>query len=250
MDTTKKFDGIADEYTQGRPSYATEFIEYLFAKHCFSDSSVIADIGSGTGKFSKQLLEKGCNVICVEPNTDMRLVAEKELCKYPGFKSVAGSAERTTLPNNSVDFITVAQAFHWFDTSAFKIECSRIIKPGRKVFLIWNTRNNEDTINRELFRVYSEYCPDFKGFSGGTKPHDDRIKYFFDNNYEYISFDNPLCFNKEKFLTRSLSGSYSLKKEDRNFDLYLKEIDKVFDQFEADGIVKIENQTVVYTGTL
>lgn len=44
----------------------------------------------------------------------MRLVAEKELCEYPNFKSVAGSAENTTLPDNSVDFITTAQAFHWF----------------------------------------------------------------------------------------------------------------------------------------
>lgn len=250
MDTTKKFTGIANEYTQSRPSYAAEFIECLFDKYGFSASSVIADIGSGTGKFAKQLLDKGCNVICVEPNTDMRLVAEKELCEYPNFKSVAGSAENTMLPDNSVDFITTAQAFHWFDTKSFKAECSRRIKPNGKAFLIWNTRNNEALINQELHRVYSKYCPDFKGFSGGTKPHDDRIKYFFDNNYEYITFDNPLYFDREKFISRSLSGSYSLKKGDSNFDLYIEEIENIFDEFETDGIVKIENQTVAYIGTV
>lgn len=250
MDNTKKFDGIANEYTQSRPSYAAEFIECLFGKYGFSTSSVVADIGSGTGKFAKQLLDKGSNVICVEPNTDMRLVAEKELCEYPNFNSVSGSAENTMLPDNSVDFITTAQAFHWFDTKSFKAECSRIIKPNGKAFLIWNTRNNEALINQELHRVYSKYCPDFKGFSGGTKPHDDRIKDFFNNNYEYITFDNPLYFAREKFINRSLSGSYSLKKDDSNFDLYIEEIEKIFDEFEIDGIVKIENQTVAYVGTL
>lgn len=250
MDATKKFDGIANEYTKSRPSYAAEFIECLFGKYGFSASSVVADIGSGTGKFAKQLLDKGCNVICVEPNTDMRLVAEKELCGYSNFKSVSGSAENTNLPDNSVDFITTAQAFHWFDTKNFKEECSRIIKPNGKAFLIWNTRDTDALINQKLHRVYSKYCPDFKGFSGGTKPHDDRIKYFFDNNYEYITFDNPLYFDREKFINRSLSGSYSLKEGDSNFDLYIEEIENIFDEFETDGIVKIENLTVAYVGTV
>ncbi len=250
MDNTKRFNGIASEYTQSRPSYSAEFIECLFSKYGFSASAVIADIGSGTGKFAKQLLQKGCNVICVEPNSDMRLVAEKELCEYTEFKSVSGSAENTMLPDNSVDFITTAQAFHWFDTKSFKTECSRILKPDGKVFLIWNTRNCDALINRELYGVYSEYCPDFKGFSGGTKPHDDRIKYFFDNNYEYLSFINPLYFDREKFISRSLSGSYSLKKGDVNFDSYIDAINRVFDKFEIDGIAKIENETVCYVGTL
>ena len=250
MDTTKKFNGIANEYTQSRPSYAAEFIEYLFDKHGFSSSCVVADIGSGTGKFAKQILDKGCNVICVEPNTDVRLVAEKELCEYPNFKSVSGSAENTMLPDNFVDFITTAQAFHWFDTKSFKEESFRIIKPNGKAFLIWNTRDTEALINQKLHSVYSKYCPNFKGFSGGTKPHDDRIKYFFDNNYEYITFDNPLYFDREKFINRSLSGSYSLKKGGSNFDLYIEEIEKIFDEFETDGIVKIENETAAYVGTI
>lgn len=250
MDSTKKFNEIANEYTKSRPSYASEFIEYLFNESKISDSSVIADIGSGTGKLSKQLLNKGCKVFCVEPNNDMRIVAENELSKYTNFTSVAGSAENTLLEDKSVDFITTAQAFHWFDTKSFKTECNRIIKPGGKVFLIWNTRVNDALINQELYRVFSAYCPDFKGFSGGTKPHDDRIKFFFDNDYEYISFDNPLYFNRDKFISRSLSGSYSLKKDDCRFDLYISEINRVFDKFETDGIVKIDNQTVAYFGEL
>lgn len=250
MNTTVKFNGIANEYTQSRPGYAPEFIECLFDKYGFSASSVIADIGSGTGKLAKQILDKGCNVFCVEPNNDMRLVAERELCGYPNFKSVAGSAEKTLLHDNSVDFITTAQAFHWFDTKNFKAECSRILKQYGKVFLVWNMRNNEAAVNQELYKIYSEFCPEFKGFSGGIKPHDNRIKYFFDNNYEYITFDNPLYFDRERFINRSLSGSYSLKKGDCNFNSYIDAINKVFDAFENNGIVKIENQTVSYIGAV
>ncbi|MBR6646562.1 MAG: class I SAM-dependent methyltransferase [Clostridia bacterium] len=250
MDATKKFNGIANEYTQSRPGYAAEFIECLYKKYGISESTVIADIGSGTGKFAKQLLDKGSKVFCVEPNADMRIVAERELSSYPNFSSVAGSAETTTLPDNSIDCITTAQAFHWFDTKSFKKECSRIIKPDGKVFLIWNTRNENALINQDLHRVYSKYCPDFKGFSGGTKLHDNRIKEFFNSKYEYITFDNPLYFDREKFINRSLSGSYSLKKGDKNFDLYINEINRIFDDYEIDGIVKIENQTVAYVGTI
>ncbi len=250
MDATKKFDGIANEYANSRPSYATEFIESLYEKYGFNESSVVADIGSGTGKFAKQLLDKGSKVFCIEPNVDMRLVAESELNKYLNFSSISGSAESTTLAENSVDFITTAQAFHWFDTKRFKKECSRIIKTGGKVFLIWNTRKEDTAVVQKLHGVYSKFCPDFKGFCGGMKLHDNRIKEFFNNEYEYITFDNHLYFDREKFINRSFSGSYSLKKGDNGFDLYIEEINKVFDEFQTDGIVKIENQTVVYVGTL
>lgn len=250
MDATKKFDGIANEYTKSRPGYASEFIDSLYKKYGFSESSVIADIGSGTGKFAKQLLDKGSKIFCVEPNADMRYVAERELSSYPSFSSVDGCAENTTLADNSVDFITTAQAFHWFDTKSFKKECSRIIKAGGKAFLIWNTRKEDTAVMQKLHGVYSKYCPDFKGFCGGMKLHDERIKEFFNGEYEYITFDNPLYFDREKFINRSLSGSYSLKKGDNGFDLYIEEINKVFDEFQTDGIVKIENQTVAYVGTL
>lgn len=250
MLSTDKFNGIANEYAKSRPNYASEFIECLYAEYGFNESSVIADIGSGTGKFAKQLLDKGSKVFCVEPNKDMRLVAENELSAYSNFNSVAGSAENTDLPDNFADFITTAQAFHWFDTKSFRKECSRIIKADGKIFLIWNMRNEDALINKDLYRVFSKYCPGFKGFSGSIKPHDDRIKEFFDNEYKIMTFDNPLCFDREKFINRSLSGSYSLRKADNGFDLYLEEIKKVFQKYETDGIVTVENKTVVYVGAL
>lgn len=250
MDTTRKFDGRAKDYTASRPSYAPELIDHLYSKYGISKSSIIADIGSGTGKFAKHLLERGSDVYCVEPNEDMRCVAESELREYTNFHSVHGGAETTTLETDSVDYVTTAQAFHWFDVKRFKQECSRIIKDNGKVFLIWNVRDNSDMLNQELYQIYSKYCPNFKGFSGGIVQDDPRIKEFFDGQYDYVAFSNPLYFDKEKFISRSLSGSYSLKEGDREYKEYMESLIAAFEKYANNGIVSIANQSVAYIGTV
>lgn len=243
-----KFTGRAEVYSKGRPGYSEEFVDCLFEKYGFSEASSVADVGSGTGKFAKYLLVRGCRCFCVEINDDMRSQADKVLSDFPLYYSVKGSAENTNLPDSSVDFITVAQAFHWFDVNAFKTESLRILKPGGRAFLIWNAKNPEALLNKRLYKVFSEFCPDFKGFSGGIKPHDERIRDYFCNRYEFLSFDNPLRLDRAKFISRSLSASYSLKNGDVRFDEYMTELNNVFDEFHMDGVITLENETVVYTG--
>ncbi len=136
MDSSNTFSGRANNYTFGRPDYPVKLIEALYSDYGVSTNSIIADIGSGTGKFSRQLLDKGSTVICVEPNDDMRLTAEKELSSYSNFRSVKGTYNATSLKNESVDFITSAQAFHWFDELVFKEECNRILRSMGKVALV------------------------------------------------------------------------------------------------------------------
>lgn len=247
MDTTKKFDGYAKDYTSGRPNYAMELIDSMYEKYGMSENSVIADIGSGTGKFAKHMLERNSQVYCVEPNDDMRGVAENELSGYANFHSVNGDATNTNLDDASVDFITTAQAFHWFDVQKFRAECDRILKDSGKVFLIWNVRE-EDAMNKELYQIYSKYCPNFRGFSGGIEKDDPRINEFFNGNYEYIEFDYPLYYDKEKFIARSLSGSYSIKEGYENYDEYMQAIVDVFERYSEDGIVSIANKSVAYIG--
>ena len=248
MDTTRKFDGYAKDYTAGRPSYAQDLIQCMYEKYGISRTSKIADIGSGTGKFARHLLEKGSEVYCVEPNDDMRHTAENELSSYANFHSVSGGAEHTTIQDHFVDFITTAQAFHWFNVERFRQECNRILKPNGKVFLIWNIRDEEDPINKELHQIYTKYCPDFNGFNGGIKKDDPRIIQFFDGQYEYVEFDNPLLLDREKFIARSLSGSYSLKEGDKNYKEYIEEIENVLECHSQNGIVKIGNASVAYVG--
>lgn len=250
MDNTERFSGRAKDYTVGRPAYAEAFIDNLYTEQGFSENSVIADIGSGTGKFAKHLLDRGSTVICVEPNEDMRHTAEKELGAYERFKSVDGTADGTTLAAGSVDFITTAQAFHWFDAAEFQRECGRILRPGGKVLLIWNMRDMSASFNKECYDVFAKYCPRFKGFSGGIKEHDDKIKYFFHDLYQCVRFDNPLLYDKNRFISRSLSGSYSLKQGDADYEKYLEELTKLFDKYSVNHMLEIQNQTVAYIGSV
>lgn len=250
MDAAKKFNGRAQDYTQGRPDYSPGLIECLYERYGFGEDSVIADIGSGTGKFARHLLEKGSTVLCVEPNNDMRLTAEKELSVYPHFRSVKGGAEDTTLKTDSVDFITTAQAFHWFDVQKFKAECSRILRSGGKSVLIWNIRDMNADLNRELFEIYTKFCPDFKGFGGGIKKDDERIVTFFGGRYDCISFDYPLHYDRERFIARSLSGSYSLKEGDKEYEKYIAAVEDCFERYSHNGTVTLGNHSVAYIGSI
>lgn len=248
MDNTKKFSGRAQDYTRGRPGYPKALFDRLYTDYGFSDNSCIADIGSGTGRFSKYLLDKGCTVYCVEPNEDMRRVAENELGDYNNFISVNGTSDITTLQNKSVDFITAAQAFHWFDAKKFKKECQRILRHDGKIVLIWNTRDMCSLFNIKSYDIYKKYCPAFKGYHGGMKDDDERILKFFNNNCDKIIVENPLVFTKEKFIKRSLSASYSLKKGDENFNDYIRALENLFDEYSENGIVIMENNTTAYIG--
>lgn len=113
------FTGKADHYTSARPSYSPDLIRLLYTSGCFCRQSVVADIGAGTGKFSRILLERGSFVYAVEPNGDMRRNAKKELASFDNKHIVNGFGEATTL-HVPVDFVTCAQAFHWLDPKAFR----------------------------------------------------------------------------------------------------------------------------------
>jgi ubiquinone/menaquinone biosynthesis C-methylase UbiE len=248
MDTAREFNGMALVYAKGRPAYADTFIDELYKKYGLSDKSIIADVGSGTGKFAKQIIEQGSFVYCVEPNEDMRNQAIQDLRKYSNYTLVGGDAANTNLQDHSVDFVTAAQAFHWFDVVLFKHECRRILKPGGKVFLIWNMRDMDSKLNQNCYETYKKYCPKFNGFSRGLQRNDEKIKSFFDHTYEVVEYDNPLCYDKDTFLNRSLSSSYSLKKQDINYGEFVNNLELIFDEYANDGFITMSNKTDVYIG--
>lgn len=246
MDNTIKFTGKSGAYTSARPSYAQGLFDYLVHELGVNKQTVIADIGSGTGKLSQDLLKISGTVYCLEPNDEMRQAAESLLCHQEGFISVDGSAEQTTLVDKCVDFILVGQAFHWFDASSFKRECQRILKENGKVILVWNSW----IITREVIMKYHElcenFCPSFKGFSGGLEIK--MIADFFEDSYEVRRVANDLVFNKESFINRALSASYSLTEADEKFENYIKELELFFDEYAIDGTLTMPNETVWYMG--
>ena len=247
-----KFDGMGSIYAQFRPSYPWSFIEYLKTDIGISSDRIIADVASGTGILTNQLLAEGNTVYAVEPNDDMRKVAEIDLHEYKNFISINGTAENTGLESESVDFITVAQAFHWFDRQKFKKECQRILKPNGKVILVWNSRDNKSNLVVESDAINREYCPDFTGFSGGQRgaENEDDFNDFFNGSYEIKVFNNDLKFDEQGFIGRNLSASYALKENDDNYSLYISGLKSLFDKYRENGIVIMSNLARSYVGTV
>lgn len=248
MDNTRKFTRKAEAYAKARPGYPQAMLDRITQAAGIGAGAEIADIGAGTGIFSKALLSCGCRVYGVEPNADMRGVAERNLGSDTRFTPVAGTAEETTLPGESVDAVTVAQAFHWFDAEAFSRECRRILRPGGLVVLVWNSRIHDRDSVRENEAIMREFCPTFTGFSGGIDYLDDRIRSFYNGDFSVETFPHDLAFDKAGFIARNLSGSYSLQSGDARYAEYVAALEELFDQYARDGVYMQPNETVAYWG--
>lgn len=247
----EKFSGMADVYAKYRPAYAASLYDFLYSELGFSTQSTIADIGAGTGKFCKPLLERGSNVICVEPNADMFRQLNAELSIYNNMSAKCCSAEHTALASNSIDFITVAQAFHWFDPVRFLAEAKRILKPQGLVVLIWNVRDHEADIVKQQAEINKKYCPAFTGFSGGFGMADpSRFSGFYRDGVCFSkAFQNDLLFHsKESFIGRGLSSSYALKRGDPAYEDFVAALSQLFDAHQSGGALVIPNASVAYWG--
>ena len=140
MNTVERFSNRVANYVKYRPGYPKEILDVFRDEMNLRTDSIIADVGSGTGISSKVFLENGNKVHGVEPNAAMREAAEEFLNNFPQFESVDGTSEATNLPDDSVDFIIAAQAFHWFEPNKTRPEFKRILREGGYVALIWNER--------------------------------------------------------------------------------------------------------------
>ncbi|WP_304116952.1 class I SAM-dependent methyltransferase [Mycolicibacterium bacteremicum] len=124
----------AAAYERGRPSYPPEAIDWLLP----TGARTVLDLGAGTGKLTVRLVERGLDVIAVDPIAEMLEVLSSSLPETP---ALLGTAEEIPLPDDSVDCVLVAQAWHWFDPQRAAKEISRVLRPGGRLGLVWNTRD-------------------------------------------------------------------------------------------------------------
>ena len=211
---------------------------------------MIADIGSGTGILSRLFLEHGNRVLGIEPNREMREAAERALAGYPSFTSVDATAEATTLPDSSVDFVTAGQAFHWFDPDAAKAEFSRILRPPGCVVLVWNERRTESPFMREYEQLLRELGTDYAEVThrnvGGAR----LAGFFAPNAYRLLRFDNRQVFDYESLVGRLLSSSFAPQPGDPRHERMLKRLREIFDRHETGGKVSFDYDTKLYFGRL
>lgn len=254
MKNTEKFTGKAAAYFMHRPNYPKAYIDYLIQSNSLVLKSIIADIGAGTGILTQQLLDKGFQVHAVEPNDNMRITAENNLNNYPNFISHNASAEHTGLLEKSIDLITVAQAFHWFDKTLFKSEAKRILKSNANVSLVFNNRILSDPLVMENAKICKMYCPTFQGFSNGIfndkESFQKILQEFYNDEFEYREFEHPIPFTLDGFIGRNLSSSFSIHPDDKNYTNFIDALTELFHKYSKDGVLMMPNLTISYMGRI
>ncbi len=247
---TSRFSDRVENYIRYRPGYPAEVVNTLQQECGLTPHHVIADIASGTGIWTRMLLENGNQVFGVEPNVGMREAGENLLAGFSKFTSVDGKAEATTLPDARVDFVTAAQAAHWFDRPKARREFSRILKSGGWLVLIWNEREVDTT---PFLRAYEELLLTY-----GTDYEDVRHERTTDSVNEF--FDPAPCqervfpmrqdFDYVALEGRLLSSSYAPGPGHLKHAPMLNALHRIFDQHAENGLVKFNYKTRVYFGQI
>jgi len=248
-DNTKRFSDRVDNYQNYRPSYTSEVVNYIFCNFGLSKDSVFADIGSGTGIFTEKLLQRCKAVFAVEPNQEMRNASDINLSSYRGYKSINGTSENTTLNANSIDTITVAQAFHWFNIDATRKEFKRILKCDGYVFLIWNKRVTDTPFLNAYENILNNKISEYREVNHNNITHE-IIKTFLIRDYSEAIFLNNQVFTLEGVLGRLNSSSYTPKKDTNEYQILENEIVKAFNQFSTNGKVSFNYNTEIYAGKI
>lgn len=246
--STERFSNRVANYIKYRPTYPQEILELFRDEMNLQTSSVIADIGSGTGISARFFLENGNPVLGVEPNEAMRRAADEFLKDFPNFKSIDGTSENTGLEDKSIDFVVAAQAFHWFDKAKARTEFRRILREKGFTALIWNERQLDST---DFLRGYERLLVKF-GTDYAQVRHEnisnDILKEFFQNTFQKAVFQNSQIVDFEGLKGRLLSSSYIPTEEHPRFEQMIGELQDLFNRYEKNDRIEIIYDTNVYYG--
>jgi SAM-dependent methyltransferase len=238
---TGRFSDRASEYRRYRPSYPPGAIDAVLAGLGEGSRLTAADVGAGTGISAGLLAARGVTVIAVEPNAAMRAAAEPD----PRIRWVDAKAEATGLASRSVDVVVCAQAFHWFDPEAALAEFHRILRPGGRLALIWNDRDEGDAMTHgygELVRLASDRDP---AMEDHTRPGALYGSALF-KEARGQEFPNEQALDVDGLLGRALSASY-VPKEGPKRDALVAGLRWLHSRFADEaGVVRLRYVTRVF----
>jgi ubiquinone/menaquinone biosynthesis C-methylase UbiE len=250
-DAKQRFSNRVTDYARYRPGYPSALID-LITKECgLRSDHVIADVASGTGLLTKLFLVHGNRVYGIEPNAEMRAGGEDFLRGYSNFTNINGSAEATTLADSSVDFVTVGQAFHWFDVAGAQREFRRVLKPDGWAVVIWQDRRMDETpFAREYESVLVRFGIDYKSVKD-TYPETEKMRNFFEyGTFQTHDLPNHQDFDWEGLRGRLRSSSYTPTQTHPNYAPMIVELRRIFDTYQQNGSVRMEYFARVYFGKL
>lgn len=251
LDATGRFSNRVEDYVRYRPDYPAALLDWLQDKQGVDRSWKVADVGAGTGISSKMFLDAGYSVTAVEPNAPMRQAAQQWLQSQAGFHAVDGTADATGLPDASVDLVTVAQAFHWFDEQPTRREFARILTPRGLAAIWWNSRRLTGTPFLEGYEALLQtYGTDY--VSVAERYADDaRMRVWFGEGYRgSASFEHMQRLDFDGLRGRLMSSSYVPKEDHPQHAPMLRALRDLFDTCAEHGTISFDYDTRVYAGHL
>jgi len=244
MDPTGVFSAKAEKYARYRWDYAPQAIQAIFGVTQISHQSSVADIGAGTGMLTKHFIGKVKKVWAVEPNAEMRKIAIRGLGSHPSCHIIAGRAEATTLPDCSVDLISVGQAFNWFDPPPTRSEFLRILKPGG-----WLAAVRKYGTNRKLGEVLEKIYPPETDTLEVMKGRGTPLSFYYGSeDYLKQTFSLTVEETWEVFMGGLASASYAPDEGSPFYPNFERAAWEVFDRFSISGILVAQVVTEVCLG--
>ena len=244
LQATERFGNRADAYTRGRPSYPQALVEELQRAGALKPESIVVDIGVGTGLSAEPFLRSGYSVIGVEPNGKMRAAGDEYLRQFAQYRSVAGTAEETSVADAAADLVIAGQAFHWFDVPRAAAEVRRILRPGGWCALIWNDRQTSGSAflagYEALLRTHGI------DYDKVTHRHVDEPaidRFFAPQKPRVVMFDNPRLLRLEDLQALAASASYLPAPDDPRHEAMQLALHGLFDAHARSGEVTMMYRT-------
>jgi SAM-dependent methyltransferase len=218
------FARVADAYEQARPGYPLEAVRWL-AGEVPCD---VVDIGAGTGKLTRSLVALGHRVVAVEPLPEM---LDRLRAAVPDATAVVGAAESTPLPDGTADVVACAQAFHWFDQERALVEIARVLRPGGRVAIVWNIRDERVPWVSELSEAMVGRTGIGRGVSG---PIGQSGLY---GAVEHETFEHAHEVDRDTLRALVLSRSYCAVLSEEERAPILEHVDALFDAHASGGVL-------------
>lgn len=239
---TERFTGLALRYGRWRPGYPVKVLDYIISRCCLSPSSILVDVGCGTGIASRLFAERGLHVIGIEPNFEMRQEAVRASSERLGtglqLAYQEGSAENTCLPNGTCHAVLAAQSFHWFDAETALKEFHRILKEDGWVILMWNERDDSDS-----FTSYYGQVLEIRNYAEASNAF---LQSALFQDADCVYFPNSQTLDEAGLLGRAFSVSYA-PQDGLAAERIAQSLKDLFKRFERNGSVTLRYQTSVYT---